>query len=526
MIPSFVPFQTARRAIAASMTAITVTGNNIANANTENYTRQKVDLNSISSSDFTQQYTTGKEYPGQGVDVAGISQYRDTFLDSRYREQASTAARYSTFLGGLSETLSVIDEAMTDGLMTQFADFTRQLQTYSQSPTSSDIAMTVRTSAESVVAMMSAYSSQITKVREQAVNDLSKVVINKDFNTTVENIASLNKAIREQEISGESPNELYDQRNAAIDKLSSIANIRITTSPEKVGENRTISNLSIAVYDTSTGRELPIVDRASYNTLTAIQSSDTNPTISLRMNSSFGSNDGANVTEFFTGGSIKGYLDLINGDGIYADTSTASTNPNDANGTLYYLHTLDTLASNFANTFNKLNDNPPTTTPKDLFTAAGPATIPPTPITAKNIQVSDAWKKDATYITTTKTGTSGAAENLHRMIETMSEDSTFLADLPGNPGSTVFKGSFNEYMAAVVGELSLQVELNENFSDTANTVLATLSDSKEQISGISLDEEGVNLVVFQKAYQAASRYFTVLDEAMDTVINRMGRVGL
>ena len=55
--------------------------------------------------------------------------------------------------------------------------------------------------------------------------------------------------------------------------------------------------------------------------------------------------------------------------------------------------------------------------------------------------------------------------------------------------------------------------------------MSNLFNAREAISGVNLDEEGINLMAFQKSYNAAARYFTALDEAVDTIINRMGIVG-
>ena len=89
MRPTFLAFQTASRAMSASQANIDVTGNNIANINTDGYTRQRVDLTSISSSGYTQRFTVKGVSVGQGVEVNNISQIRDPFLDARFRAQAS-----------------------------------------------------------------------------------------------------------------------------------------------------------------------------------------------------------------------------------------------------------------------------------------------------------------------------------------------------------------------------------------------------------------------------------------------------
>ncbi|MEL7656682.1 MAG: flagellar basal body rod C-terminal domain-containing protein, partial [Bacillota bacterium] len=227
-------------------------------------------------------------------------------------------------------------------------------------------------------------------------------------------------------------------------------------------------------------------------------------------------------SSFSGGGSIKGYLDLINGKGTYA-----ASGDNTFRGTLYYENAINTFASNFAQVLNDLNTDASGTV-KPLFMASGdtdPATNPD-PITAANITISTDWLAASTFITTTTSTTStGGGDNITRMINALSKDMTFYRDATDNTSEVMFTGTANEYMTGLIGELSLDIELNQNFSDTASTVLNNLYASRESISGVNMDEEGINLMAYQKSYNAAARYFTVLDEAVDKIINEMGLVG-
>ena len=520
MRPTFLAFQTASRAMAASQANIDVTGNNIANMNTDGYTRQRVDLTSISSSGYTQKYTVaGVSYVGQGVEVNNISQIRDPFLDARFRAQASETGLYDTLLEGLSDLENVFDEAENEKLQSEVSNFINQLQTLSQSPTSQDLALVVRTAAQKITEMLNVYSDQTTEVRNQQVYDLSKVVIGTDFNAIVKNIANLNTQIREELTHGNTPNELYDQRNSLIDELSGIANIKVSMTPEKISEDLTIENLNISIYDTSSGTSVGIVNNGLYNTLTASMNETTN-TMEIEINSSFGDFHG-DITSYFSGGSIKGYLDLINGKGTYA-----ASGENTFRGTLYYEDAMNTFASNFAKVLNDINSLGGTSKP--LFMASGdtdPETNPD-PITAGNITISSAWLDDSTYITTTtSTESVGGGDNITRMIDALTKDMSFYRDATDTASQVMFTGTANEYMTGLIGELSLDVELHTNFSETASTVLNNLYASRESMSGVSLDEEGINLMAFQKSYNAAARYFNVLDEAVDKIVNEMGLVG-
>lgn len=520
MRPTFLAFQTASRAMAASQANIDVTGNNIANVNTDGYTRQRVDLTSISSSGYTQKYTvSGVTSVGQGVAVNNINQIRDPFLDARYRAQASESGMYDTLLEGLSDLENVFDEIENDSLQGELLNFINQLQTLSQTPTSQDIALVVRTAAQKITQMLNVYANQTKEVRNQQIYDLSKVVIDTDFNTIVKNIANLNTQIREELTHGNTPNELYDQRNLLIDKLSGIANIKVTTTPEKISEDLTIENLTISIYDANSSSYIGVVNNGLYNTLTASMNQTTNE-MEIKINSSFGGIHG-DITSHFTGGSIKGYLDLINGKGTYA-----ASGDNTFRGTLYYEEAMNTFASNFAGVLNSINSL--TGTSKPLFMASGdsdPETNPD-PITAANITISGAWLNNSTYITTTtSTTTTGGGDNIIRMIDAMTKDMSFYRDAADPLSQVMFSGTVNEYMTGLIGELSLDIELHKNFSETSNTVLNTLYASRESMSGVSLDEEGVNLMAFQKTYNAAARYFNVLDEAVAKIVNEMGLVG-
>lgn len=513
MIPTFMAYQTAGRAMSASRAKIDATGNNIANVNTPGYTRQRVDLNSISSSGYTEKYTMARNTTGFGVEVQRISQIRDPFLDIRFRNQNAENGTFDTLLSGLSDLENIYDEADTEGLQSELSNFQKQLQIFSQTPTSKDIALIVRTAAQKVTQILNVYSRQTQEVRQQQIYDLDNVVIENNFNAKVKSIADLNLQIRNEHLHGNNPNELLDQRNVLIDELSGLVNIKVNAVPEKVSETLTIENLHISIYDSTTSRYIGIVNNGQYNKLSVV---DTNNKVEVRMSSSFGEFDGQDISAHLSEGAIKGHLDLINGKGSYADSLSGE---NTFRGTLHYQNVIDTLAKNFASVFNDLNTDAANTI-KPLFVASEG-----TSITAGNIRISDEWLSDSAYITTTLSGNGGEGDNILRMTAKMNADVAFSKD-PADPSSQVFfTGTFAEYTSGLIAELALDVELNYNFAETSSSVLLNLSFSRESISGVSLDEEGINLMAYQKSYQAAARYFTALDEAVDIIINRMGLVG-
>ncbi len=502
--PTFLAFQTASRAIAANQANIDVTGNNIANANTEGYTRQRVDQASISNSGYTQKYTMPGVSVGLGVEITNIRQYRDSFLDARYREHTAENGKLHSILGGLEDLENIFDEAASEGLKNELSMFVKELQTLSQTPAASDIALITRTSAQKITQMLNTYSTQITQVRSQQVFDLNNVIIQNDFNTKVKNIASLNDQIRKEQTYGNSPNELYDQRNLLLDQLSEMVNIKITSLPEKISEDLTIERLTVSLYDTATGTSIGLIDSGLYNTLYL---EDSGADVRVGIATSFAPPKDSDITDYLSSGSIRGYLDLINGQGS-----------GDFKGIPHYQSSLDVFASNFARILNEIN-TPDPLSPKPLLAAPAGESI-----TAANIRISDQWLEDPAYITTSLGGADDG-NNILRMISAMNSEASFYIDATDPSSQVMFKGSFHDYLSGVIGELALDVELHQNYAETSDNVLSNLFATKESLSGVSLNEEGINLMAYQKSYNAAMRYFNVLDEAVDAIINKMGLVG-
>jgi flagellar hook-associated protein 1 FlgK len=201
--------------------------------------------------------------------------------------------------------------------------------------------------------------------------------------------------------------------------------------------------------------------------------------------------DGSGNEIKFSQGSVTGLLQTLNGAGIYAGTGEEAFQ-----GIVYYETSLDNLAAAFANTYNTLN-----AANGDLFTASdGSGTF-----TAANISVSDDWKLNAAFLDTSGTVPSD--------MEAAMDASTVI--------SSDFTGTFEEYAARLLGNIGLDTSYYSDMSAAKSSILESIEDDREAISGVSIDEETVNTIVYQKAYQAAARLMTVLDEMLDTLINGM-----
>ncbi|WP_026911638.1 flagellar hook-associated protein FlgK [Patulibacter minatonensis] len=87
-------------------------------------------------------------------------------------------------------------------------------------------------------------------------------------------------------------------------------------------------------------------------------------------------------------------------------------------------------------------------------------------------------------------------------------------------------GVADQHYTALVGQVGSEVAQSITAEKTASSLATALQDRRESVSGVAIDEEMANLVRFQRGYQAAARTLSVMDEMLDQLINRTGRVGL
>jgi len=473
MSSTFFGLEIARSAMAASQVALEVTGQNVSNVNTEDYTRQRADLVAVYNTGNDKLAQTMVNSIGQGVTVSQISQIRDAFLDTRTRNANADYSVANITLSALTDIESILDETETDGLHAMLNDFYNQLQGLSNNVGNVEYASIARSSAEKVTQVFNQYASQLEGVRDEQITALGIAV--DEINTTIAKINEVNLLINDQTVRGSVSNGLLDMRNSYLDTLSGYIDITVTAQ-----EDGTVSVVSTGDVD---------VLASQFTVLTA----DDEVTIQRT--------DTGGTTEDFipSGGAVKGYLDILNGRGAFAEDGE-----NDFRGLLYYEEALDGFAAAFAGTFNSLNTLD-VASPANLFTGS----------TAADIAISEEWYADADYIVVADEGTN---DNIVKMINAMDED----VDASLYAGVT---GTFEGYARTLMSEIAVDVGYYTDISEVNENILNAVANQRESIMGVSIDEEVINMTKYQRAYQAAARLMTVLDENLSTLINSMGVAG-
>ena len=116
-------------------------------------------------------------------------------------------------------------------------------------------------------------------------------------------------------------------------------------------------------------------------------------------------------------------------------------------------------------------------------------------------------------------------QDLSKALYSVYDISNISINLTGAPDGARAVGSLNGFVASIVIDIAVSLNHAKNMTNTQATLLLATENQRISISGVSLDEEMTHLIRYQHAYQGASRVVTAMDEALETIINRMGLVG-
>ena len=197
--------------LSAAYTALEITGNNIANANTPGYSRQIVD--------FAAQVSTGLSgnYIGQGVAVASVTRAYNELL-TRQVDSAQAAASQTGTRATLLNQVNNLFASTTSGLGAAVNQFFSQVQTLTQQPSNVAVRQSMLSSAQQMAASFNDAYGQLQQMQQSANQQIGQEI--STVNSTTKQIAKLNDQIALASAAGGSPNDLLDQRDQAIKTLN------------------------------------------------------------------------------------------------------------------------------------------------------------------------------------------------------------------------------------------------------------------------------------------------------------------
>jgi flagellar hook-associated protein 1 len=434
-IPSLQGLQTALSGLIAQQTALDTTGNNIANANTEGYSRETALLepNTPLPIAAISGYTGKGAQLGTGVTVATITRIRNQYLDAQYRTQNSALGAAQTQAETLTQAQTAFNEPSTAGIATQLSNFWSAWNSLATSPTSEAAKQGVVEAGEQLAGTFKELGAQLATISGQATEQYNSLTgPSGEVEEIATQIAQLNGQIKLSEEANQPPNEMLDRRDLLLDKLSSLANITVTEQPDHTD--------TVTFGDAAK----PLVEGTTVNWPQALTEA--------------------------AGGQLGALLNLTGPKGALTGLRTS----------------LDEVASTLASTVNEHLVTP-------FFSGATAATLH-VAVVSKEVEAS---------------GTKNPGGN---------EVAREIAALRG--------GAAEQGYATLVETVGSDVRATKDDVTTLQGTVASISDQRQSVSGVSLDEEMTNLITFQRGYQASARTLTVMSEMLETLIEHTGAVGL
>ena len=566
-------------ALRAAQQMLDTAAHNVANANTPGYSRQVVSL--VQSPPYTFPAFNRSGLPGQvgsGVTVAAITRVRDNYLDLQVQAQTSLKGEWDTRQQELSKVESIFPEPSDSSLGSSLSKYWAAWQDVASDPSSTAARTALTEQAASLAMEMNRDSTQLGMIATGIDNQVSAQIVS--VNDLATQIASLNGQIQRVTVTGDHANDLLDQREQLLEKLSAILPSTAMTQPDGtltvlVGGTDLVSGVFArqlsATTDPATGHVNPTWADGS---AVALPSGQMKSLLAVR------------------DGDLAGYraqLDAL-AQGIADATNTLHERGIDANGnagqaifTYHAGNVAGTLAVNAAVTAdprlvaaaaspNAPGDGSVAGLIADLTNArAYSAGVAGTDIvggmdlttnsTARLMTISTDSAVGQTYTfsgsgsSLTLTGADGSSQTIEVADMAVGGTQTLSFDQLGikltvNAGTSAKAGAdlvtdfttpghntlvaaslyspsqtTANFYAGLVGRIGTASAQSAEMSKNQQLVVDQLTTRVQEISGVSLDEEATDMVRFQHAYQAAARVITTMDEMLNTLINGTGLVG-
>ena len=541
-------FDVGSSALNSLQRAISTTGNNIANVNTEGYSRQQVEFSSR-----TPDYVGGLAL-GTGVEVSAIRRAYDQFLTADVQARTSSSSYYNLYAG----TAEQIDNLMADpatSIASAMDQFFASMEAVANSPASQPERQVMLAEAQTLASRFNYVDSRLSELAEDMNQRMSVFV--EDINRHLSDVAKLNEQIeRLQRSAGGSPNELLDQRDKTLEDLSKLMRIDV----------RAQSDGSINVFTTSGHR---LVSPSGAESLRLSQGVQSDGPVQVFVSAAGGAE--AEITERGIGGELGAAIDVSNNMidrarrdiGLLALGLTDTFNIQHKSGsTLSQVAGGDFFSSILpVTTGSTLNSGTTSVTAAvddvtQLTGASYRVDYTDSVVTVTNLATNETQEINGTTITldgltltvspfsNLTDGDRFIVEPTARAASAMSVAITDTSDiaaasLGGNVGDnrnmlTLIdlrdannlrggsQGIYDIYNNAV-SQVAVDTRSARANAETEESLLASVVDQRASITGVNLEEEAANLIRYQQAYQAAAQIITTANDVFDTLLRATSR---
>lgn len=596
---TFLGLEISKTGLFAARAGLDTVGHNIANANTEGYSRQRISLRSSFPLAFPGPFITLRPgMVGTGVEVTSIARIRNAFVEAQIHREGGGEFMFEAMHNSYIRVEDIFNEPSESGVNVLMENFFNAWEDLSTDPESTALRTTLREAAVSFTVEVNEIDFRINL----EISNLNEQIVTKvnELNTLASQVATLNDQIMRAETALSKKilaNDLKDRRDLLIENISQIVNARVI-------KNRN-GGISVLVQGH------PIVENEYHHEI-GLRPSVSNPT---NYEVVF---EASQIPLAINSGELAGLLQMRDVEipairDQFAQLITAFTNQvNEVHSLGYGLDGnkgrpffIDDHQKQVVGSIPLPTDITLDSTLDELGITAGDFFVQGQRIVIENTEVQPGQaitlrqlleriedpsidiraeldtslgfprilisqynpvSKDTPLVI--KDGSSNFFETVgldpskvedldsdplyRNSLYNMRVNSTILADLdtiaaasddgegfpgPGdnrtalaiadlkNDSSAVFETTFSEFHQSTIARLGSASQTIERNFRSQTLVVEQLENRRQSISGVNLDEEAVQLIRFQKAFEASARMMTVIDEVLNHIINRMGIVG-
>jgi flagellar hook-associated protein 1 FlgK len=468
------------RSMQNSQVSLQTAGHNISNANTEGYSKQRAET--VSEHPFTY----GEHIIGDGAKIRSIRRSHDEFLTRQINKENESYGSYSEKSQLLDSVESIFNESNEEGLSSRLTKFYNEMRKLSNNPENLSLRTSAFESARSLVNDLHRVGTSLDKVQRNVDSRLITSV--EELNSMLKELAVLNRNISKLEVGNKNANDLRDRRDVLLKNMSKIVDINYVEDPRT-------GMVSITMAGTAT-----VLNGTENNELSIHRTSTPSGEGLLRLVMKADSGD-FDITDSIRRGTLKGMLDVRD-----------ETVP-------VIREKLEHMFYQFANRVNAVHARG-----FDMDGKSGRKFFDNID-SAKGVLMSIQLSKDLEDSPRSIAAASRPFEPANNEIvqaitelqrERYIKHESLIQTFPEKDLSLGVTGS--DFYNAIIGDLAISARETRNIMEHQQGVVDQLSKFRESSCGVSLDEEGIDLIKYQKAFEAAARMIRVADELLETVM--------
>lgn len=469
-----------RKALLAQRMGLDITSNNIANVNTDGYSRR--DAQFVQSDPI---YQNGN-FQGTGALMGKLRNFREEFFD---REVRNTLARKYSLENDdkiLERVETILAEPTDSNINDSVTDFFKSFDELALKPENVGLREAVLEKANTFVDKFNYLSQQLSDARKEVGRDIYSMT--DEANRIITEIASLNESFSSNKsMAYEQAHTMIDKREKLLEDLSQITNVNVTENDDGT-VNAYINGINVVT------KHVP-------STLKVQETVSNSGELTYKLTKVDKKGNFLNYITPTTG-KMASALQHFN---VTLDGRESSSQFSAFKRLNDYATAIVNNVNNLTKTGFGLDDTNPTSPARNFFE------IGDTNNSSFSIKLSDDVKNNPRGIPLSSAVNEPGNSDVARSIARLTEKKDFI----GNE-------SYDEYYAAFVGKVGATRQDTIKLHDNVNVVSEQLENQRQSIIGVNLDEEAVNLIKFQQAFQAASRIVSSTNEMLTTIVN-LGR---